>query len=379
MVIKNLKIVQLNKIIENGYISFSNGKIVEIGEGEPKENAVDGKGLIALPGFIDLHIHGSLGYDFMDATPEQIHEIGEVLYTEGVTTFLATTLTSDQESLKKAVANAYEAKKTTPNLLGTHLEGPYICVKFKGAQNEAFIRNPSVKELDELIEASHGNIRYISLAPENEGAVDFIKYAVTQNVVCSLGHSDATFDQAMNAIAAGATNFTHTHNAMSGYHHRKPGLLAAAMYAPNTYAEVICDTIHVCPNTIKTFYKIAGPDKFMIITDALQAKHSTVDTFQLFGLDCVRKNGAAYLTESEGGNLAGSLLNFDRGIRNVREITNCSLIDVMKISSYNQAKSLKLNDRGELVAGKLADFVLMDENLNLKQVYKLGEKVFEND
>ena len=374
MILKNLKIIQLDRIIENGFIDFEDGIIKEVKEGEPNNPAVDCHGLIAFPGFIDCHIHGSLGYDFMDATPEQIHEIGEVLYKEGVTTFLATTLTSDQESLKKAVNNAYEAKKNTPNLLGTHLEGPYISIKYKGAQNEAFIRNPSTKELDELIEASNGNIRYISLAPENEGAIEFIKYAVSKNVVCSLGHSDATFEQAMLAFEAGATNVTHTHNAMSGYHHRKPGLLAAAMFAKNIYTEVICDTIHVCPDTIKTYYNIVGSDKFMIITDALQAKHSTVDTFKLFGLDCIRQNGAAYLVN--GGNLAGSLLNFDQGVRNVKAITNCSLIDVMKISSYNQAQSLGLKDRGELANGKLADIVLMDENLNLKEVYKLGKKVY---
>ena len=381
MIIKNLKIVLKDKVIENGYLKIDGKTIKGIFEGEYKgeESAVDGGGRIAMPGFIDIHIHGSNNIDFMDATKDDYKVIAKGLYSEGVTTFLATTLTSDNNSLAKVCKAVKEAKNDVPSLGGIHFEGPYISAKHKGAQNEAFIRNPDIDELKELQELSGNNVRYIALAPEKDGALDFISEARKIGVVCSAGHTDATFDDVEHAIGAGLTNTTHTHNAMSGHHHRNPGVVTAAMYFNELFTEVICDGIHVCPNTIKTFYKIAGPDKFMIITDALQAKHSTVDTFQLFGLDCVRKNGAAYLTESEGGNLAGSLLNFDRGIRNVREITNCSLIDVMKISSYNQAKSLKLNDRGELVAGKLADFVLMDESLNLKQVYKLGEKVFEND
>lgn len=376
MVIKNLRIVTLNGVIENGYIEFNNEKILKIGTNYEKE-AIDGNNQIALPGFIDVHIHGSLGYDFMDANKEQIKQIGDVLYQEGVTSFLATTLTSDLESLKKAVKNHYEAKEITPSLLGTHLEGPYINAKYKGAQNEKYIRNPSIDELNELIKESHNNIRYITLAPENDNAIEFIKYATKCGITCSLGHSDATFDEAINAIDNGATNITHTHNAMSGYHHRKPGLLAAAMFKDNIYTEVICDLIHVCENTLKTYYKIASSDKFMIITDALQAKHSTVDHFQLFGLDCVNQNGAAYLVN--GGNLAGSLLNFDQGIRNVYKTCQCSLVDIMKISSYNQAKSLHLNDRGLLKENYLPDFVLLDDNLNIKKVYKLGKLVYEND
>ena len=160
---------------------------------------------------------------------------------------------------------------------------------------------------------------------------------------------------------------------MSGHHHRNPGVVTAAMYFDSLFTECICDGIHVCPNALKTFYKIVGPDRFIIVTDALLGKHSSIDTFKLFGLDCVKRDGAAYLTT---GPLAGSLLNMDQAIRNVKEYTNASLIDLAKISSTNAARSIKLNDRGELKKGKLADIVLLNNDLHVKSVYKEGVKVF---
>ena len=375
MVINNIKIVTLKKVIENGFIEIKNKKIVKVGIGHYQGNdneVINGKGKIAMPGFIDLHIHGSCGIDFMDADVEGIKTIANALYTEGTTTFLATTLTSDHESLKKVCKVVKEAKEVVPSLGGIHFEGPYINAKYKGAQNEAFIRNPDVKELKELIKLSGNNVRYISLAPEKEGAIEFIKYAVKNNVTVSAGHTDASFADVEKAIKVGLTNTTHTHNAMSPHHHRNPGVVSAAMYFDELFTECICDGIHVSENAIKTFYKIVGPDRFIIVTDALLGKHSTIDNFKLFGLDCIKKDGAAYLTS---GPLAGSLLNMDQGIRNIQKYTGASLIDLAKISSTNAARSLHLDDRGVLAKGKLADIVLLDSKLHVKDVYKEGVKV----
>ena len=210
------------------------------------------------------------------------------------------------------------------------------------------------------------------MAPEKTNALPFIQNAVAHNITVSAGHTDATFTDIEKAIQVGLTNTTHTHNAMSGHHHRNPGVVTAAMYFDNLFTECICDGIHVCENTIKTFYKIVGPDRFIIVTDALLGKHSDIDTFKLFGLDCVKKDGAAYLTS---GPLAGSLLNMDQGVRNMKKFTNASLIDLAKISSTNAARCLHFTDRGELAEGKLADIVLLSEALQIKDVYKLGEKV----
>lgn len=374
MVINNIKIVALNKIIENGYIEINGKKIKKVGKGNYAGNdseIIDGKGKIAFPGFIDMHIHGSCGIDFMDADENQIKTIADTLYKEGTTTFLATTLTSDYKSLKRVCKTVAKAKKHVPSLGGIHFEGPYINAKYKGAQNEKYIRIPNIDEFNELVKISKNNVRYISMAPELEGAMEFIKNAKMQNVTVSAGHTDASFDDIKDAIDCGLTNTTHTHNAMSGHHHRKPGVVTAAMYFDSLFTEVICDGIHVCPNTLKTFYKIVGPDRFVIVTDALLAKHSDFENFKLFGLDCVKKDGAAYLTS---GPLAGSLLTMDQAIRNVKEYTNASLIDLAKISSTNAAKSLNMHDRGVLAKGKLADIVLMSNSLEVIDVYKLGRK-----
>ena len=374
MVINNIKIVTDKKVIENGYIQINNGKISKVCKGTytGNDNVVDGFGKIAMPGFVDLHIHGSCGIDFMDATSDEIVTIANKLYSEGTTTFLATTLTSDHESLKRVCNEVKKAMEVAPSVGGIHFEGPYINAKYKGAQNEAFIRKPNIEELEELVELSANNVRYITLAPEVEGSFEFIKKAKELGVSVSAGHSDASFKDIEKAIKCGLTNTTHTHNAMSGHHHRNPGIVTAAFYFDELFTECICDGIHVCDNTVKTLYKIVGPERFVIVTDALLVKHSTKETFKIFGLDGIVKNGAAYLTS---GPLAGSILTMDQGLRNMKAWTNASLVDLAKISSTNAARSINLLDRGVLAKGKLADIVLLDENLNVKDVYKLGEKV----
>ena len=374
MIIKNAKIVLKDEVIENGFIEFSKGKIVQVCKGRyfKKDNAIDAKGNIVMPGFIDVHVHGSAGIDFMDATVDDFKKISDSLYNEGVTTYLATTLTSDNASLTKVCENVAKASEENPSLYGIHLEGPYISVKYKGAQNEKYIRKPDVEELKQLIKSSNGLVRYISLAPEYENACKFIKEAVKLGVVCSCGHSDATFFNVEEAMKAGLTNLTHTHNAMSPYHHRNPGVMNAAFYFDELNCELICDRIHVCDDTLKTFVKAVGSDRVIMITDALKIKNSNIKEFQLFGLDCEAKNGAAYL---KTGPLAGSLLTMDKGIRNMKEVCGLSLCELAKISSFNAAKSLHLNDRGEIAVGKLADLVILDEELNVSEVYKLGERV----
>ena len=376
MVIKNVKVVTLEKIIENGYIEFENGIITSVNEGDyvnDDSNVIDGNGLIAMPGFVDIHTHGSCGIDFMDAKEEDYKIIADAFYKEGITSFLATTLTSDIKSMKRVCKTVCNVIDSVESLSGIHLEGPYINKIYKGAQNADFIRDPNVEELKDLIATSNGNVRLITMAPEMPNAMEFIEEAVKNNVTISAGHSNATFAEIEEAMKHGLTNITHTHNAMSKYDHKNPGIVNAAIYFDNLYTECICDGIHVHPNTLKTFYKVAGADRFIMVTDALLAKHSNVEKFQLFNLDCTYRNGAFYLVEA--GNLAGSALNMDQGLRNVRNYCGASLVELAKISSYNAAKSLHLNDRGALKEGMLADIVLLDNELNLKEVYKLGKLV----
>ena len=374
MVIINAKIVLVDRIIDNGFVVVKDGLIKDIQEGKytGNEEVFDAEGKILMPGFIDVHVHGSCGIDFMDADVEDYKIISKSMYEEGVTTFLATTLTSGIDAMLKVARTVKEARKTIPNLGGIHFEGPYINANHKGAQNEAYIRDPSIEELKECIKESGNNIRYITMAPEKNGAMEFIKFASENGVTVSAGHTDATFEDVEKGIKYGLTNTTHTHNAMSGHHHRKPGVVTAAMCFDELFTEVICDGIHVCPNTVKTFYKIVGSDRFVIITDALKIKHSDINEFELFELPCIRQNGAAYL---KTGPLAGSLLTMDQGVRNVRDWTGASLVELAKISSRNAAKSLHLNDRGEIKEGYRADLVLLDKDLFVKNVFQLGKKV----
>lgn len=374
MIVNNARIVLKDSVIENGCVEINDGVFKRISTFPLiGGDMIDASGAIMMPGFIDIHMHGSANIDFMDASADDYAAVSESLYKEGVTTYLATTLTSDTESLEKVAAAVKEAKANNPSLGGIHLEGPYISAKHKGAQNEAFIRDPDINELRRLQDISGGNIRYISLAPEKEGALEFISEARKLGVVCSAGHTDSTFEDIRKAIDAGLTNTTHTHNAMSGHHHRNPGVVTAAMYFDELNCELICDGIHVCPDTVRTFYKIVGEDRFIMITDALKIKNSDVNEFQLFGLDCIRRDGAAYLTS---GPLAGSLLTMDQGLRNLKEWMDLSLPALAKASSGNAARALGFDDRGEIAEGKLADFVLLKpDTLAVKRVYKEGKRV----
>ena len=376
MIIKNVKIVTLNEVITNGYIEVKNGVITNVSSGQycGNDEVFDGLGKVAMPGFIDIHTHGSCGIDFMDAVEADYKQIEEAFYEEGITSFLATTLTSDLDSMKMVCQTVNNVKDDIPSLVGVHLEGPYINKIYKGAQNEAFIREPNIDELKELIEVSNNNIRLITMAPEVNGSLEFIKYATSNNITISAGHSNAIFKDVEEAIKYGLTNITHTHNAMSKHDHKNPGIVTAAFYFDQLYTECICDAIHVHPDTLKTFYKIVGPDRFMIVTDALLAKHSSVDKFKLFNLDCTYRNGAFYLVEA--GNLAGSALYMNQGLKNVRKYCGATLVELAKVSSYNQAKSLHLQDRGTLEVGKNADIVLLDEELNVMNVFKLGKEVY---
>ncbi len=376
MILTNLTIVTPNRIIPRGFVRIENGTIVQIGEGEYRgdEETTDRADLIAFPGFIDIHIHGSVGIDFMDAKAEDYPKIAKSLYEEGVTTFLATTLTSDFESLANVCRTVKEVKEegNVPSLAGIHFEGPYISMKYKGAQNPEFIRDPDIAEFDKLQEISGNNVKYIAMAPEKEGSMEFISHVTSNGVVVAAGHTDATFEDVEEAIKHGLTNTTHTHNAMSPHHHRRPGVVTAAMYFDELYTEVICDTVHVCPNTLKAFYHIVGPDRFVAITDALKVKHTDLKEFQLFGLDCVRKPDAAYLVS---GPLAGSTLSMDQALRNLALITGADAVALSKMLATNAAKALHLNDVGSLEEGKKADIVLLDADYNVVEVYKLGEKV----
>ena len=231
----------------------------------------------------------------------------------------------------------------------------------------------NIEDLEKLIKISHKNIRYITLAPEKPNSAEFIEFATKNNICVSVGHSEASFKDVEEAIKHGLRCTTHTHNAMSPHHHRNPGVVTAAFYFDQLFTEMILDGIHVNRDVVKTTYKIVGPNRFMIVTDSLSGKHTTEDRFMLGGLDVVKKDGAAYLTT---GPLAGSLLTMDKAVQNLNDFADIDLIGLAKASSTNQARALKLKDRGLIARGKKADLVILNkDNLDLLAVYKEGKKV----
>lgn len=378
MIINNLKIVTPTKIIERGYLKINNGFIVDIVEGEYKGNdiVIDGLSKIALPGFIDVHTHGINGIDFMDASINIIREVNSVLYKEGVTSYLLTTVTGSFVDLDKACLNVKEAIKNNDTLLGIHLEGPFISSLYKGAQNEEYICPPNIDMFDKLNKDSGFNIKYITLAPELNGASDFInKYS--KDLVISAGHTGASFNDIENATKLGLTNITHMYNAMNKGTHKKPGVEAAAYYFNDIYTEIICDGVHVHEDMIKTLFKIKDHNHIILITDSLKAKGVESKCFSLNGVDCEQKNDAIYIKGSD--KLAGSILTMEKAIKNVNKyVKGISLIDIAKISSTNAATCLHLKDRGEISKNKVADIVLLDDDLTVSKVYKSGIEVYRN-
>lgn len=367
MVITNIKIVLLDKIINNGYVIIENGIISGIKEGKYPGNAevFDGKSGILMPGFVDIHIHGSANIDFMNArTVDNYKIIEKSLLKEGVTTFLATTLTSDQKSLVEVAKTINIVKDEIPCLAGIHLEGPYISKQYKGAQNEKYIRNPDINELKELIDDSNSSIRVITMAPELENSEEFIKFAIKENITVSCGHSNADENVVKKFYESGLKNITHTSNGMN----KNAGIVECAKKL-ELNCEFIADGKHVPKEVLTDYYKIIGPDRFMLVTDALRVKNSNVKEFELGGLPVEVKDDACYL---KNGKLAGSILTMNTAIKNMKEWCGCSLNELAKISSKNPANSIGLYDIGEIKVGNKADLVLLDEEFNIKSVIKDG-------
>ena len=375
MVITNAKIVGPEDVIENGYVLFKKDKIIEVKSGEyhGNEEVYDAKGNILMPGFVDVHIHGCSGVDFMDATVEDYVKIGKALLNEGVTSFLATTLSSDHESILRVCKTVKKAMKLVPNLAGIHLEGPYINPKYKGAQNEKYIRLPNRRELKQYIRASGNNISKITIAPELPGA-DILSISTMHSAIkmVSIGHSAADYNEIKRAENFGCSGVTHLTNGMNKDESVLKGIIQAIKEAPIMSAEIICDGIHIKPEQINEIYKELTSEKLMIVTDALKAKHTDMDEFELFGHPCHVKDGAAYL---ENGKLAGSLLTFDQAVRNVKKWTNASLIDLSYMASINPSMCLKNGYIGSIYRKCVPDFVVLDKDLNIIDVFSKGNLV----
>ncbi|MBO1005430.1 N-acetylglucosamine-6-phosphate deacetylase [Pseudogracilibacillus auburnensis] len=382
MIIQFATIYTENDVLEDGHLFIKDGKIatiskdpIQVDESEEIQ-LIDGKGLSVIPGFIDSHIHGAQGADMMDATENALDTIASALPKEGTTSFLATTITQSTENIEKALHNVaiYENKHAAAELIGVHLEGPFINKEKKGAQPERFIMNADLDLFQRWQNIAAGKIKTVTVAPECDDD-GLISYLAENGYNVSAGHSSANFAQIKEAAEKGVHQLTHLCNAMTGLHHRDIGAVGAAFIIPSLLAEVIADEIHLSPEMLQLVYKNIGSERLILITDSMRAKALGEGNFELGGQKVEVKNNKATLQE---GTLAGSILKMDDAVQNMLKIEGVSIRDIIQMASVNPAKQIHLFDqKGSIKEGKDADILLVNDELNIKYTICRGMVAYE--
>lgn len=382
-VITNGKIYTEEQTIDKGFVHIKEGEILSVGSGRFQEEETDtsksiqyinAKGQHILPGFIDIHIHGGYGEDAMDASYDGLKHLAESLLSEGTTSFLATTMTQSTENINRALKNivTYKAHQDIVNaaeIAGVHLEGPFISEHKVGAQHPKYVQRPSADQIYAFQKVADGLIKIITFAPEVEGAQETLK-ALKDNIIFSIGHTVATFDEANEAVMRGAKHVTHLYNAATGFAHRDPGVFGAAWLNKNLKTEMIVDGVHSHPASIALAYQLKGNKNCYLITDAMRAKGMPEGEYDLGGQNVIVKDKEARL---ESGALAGSILRMNDGLRNLINFTGDSLERLWRVTSLNQAIALGIDDvKGSIEMGKDADIVILDDECNVKTTIKNG-------
>lgn len=367
-------IILEDEVLGNYYMEVENGKIKSFSKDEPEE--YEDLGEIIAPGLVDTHIHGYHGEDIMNAKKGALEIISKGLLETGVTSFLPTTLTDSTEKLNEACRVVGEEYKDVSGakVRGIFLEGPFFTEKYKGAQNEKYMSDPDIEKLKKWKDLSNDLVNKIAIAPEREGVADFIHKANEMGVAVALGHSDASYEDAIAAVDEGANIFVHTFNGMSGLHHRNPGMVGAAMNS-DAISELICDGYHVNPASANILMNAKGRDKIALITDCMSAGGMADGDYKLGEFDVIVKDGTARL--KEGGNLAGSILKLKDAVKNIVDWEIADVFEAIQMASLVPAKSVGIDDVcGKLKIGYDADFIVLDQSLDLKSTYLNGEKVF---
>ncbi len=367
--IENAHVITATDAWERGWLVVEGKKIQAMGAGDapPFENIerIDANGLTLMPGFIDVHVHGGMGHETMDASPDAIREMAQFYAQHGVTSYLPTTWTESRESIMRTLELVVElqgAQENGATILGLHLEGPYLDQAKRGAQLEAQVRRA---ERDEALEFLDMNIiRLISLAPEYEENAWLIDECRRRGITVSAAHTSATHDQMQTAIDRGISHATHTFNAMIGLHHREPGGVGAILTRPEVYCELIADNIHVHPTVMKILYACKGADRVVLITDAVRVAGLEDGEYRKDDNRVVIvKDGVVRLPR---GTLSGSTLTLNRSLYNFMQATGEPIEKVWKTSSLNAARSIHVSqDKGSLEVGKDADLILVDDQINV--------------
>lgn len=335
-------------------VKLDGGKIVSV-EPDTGRGDIDAGGNLLLPGLIDVHTHGCIGMDTMDADFEPMCRF----YAEhGTTSFLPTTMTMGYDALERVT----KAKTDFPGaeILGFHFEGPYISEKHKGAQNPAYIKKPSAAEFSRF-----KNVKMVTIAPESEGSAEFIR-AVTPECIVSIGHTDCTYETALEAIENGASCLTHTYNAMPPFHHRNPGPIGAA-FEKHIYAQIICDGFHISKPVVLATYKMFGADRMVLISDSIRSAGLPDGEYESGGLKVFLKNGAARLAD---GTIAGSSATLLDCVKKAVEF-GIPLDDAVRMASRTPAELLGVK-KGRIAPGYDADLLITDRELNIKTVITAG-------
>ena len=358
-------------------IEMNDGKITGVFPYGTKEADVDYGDKRIVPGFIDIHCHGAFGFDTNDANEEGLRAWTKGIVTEGTTALLATTITQSEEVLTIAVANVAKVMEEGyegAEILGIHFEGPYLDMVYKGAQPEQHIVKGTIEQFERYQKAAKGNIKYITMATETDDDFELTQYLADNGVVVSIGHSAATYEQAVFAWANGAKSMTHVYNGMTPFNHRKNGLVGASFRLRTMYGEVICDGNHSTTAALNNFFMSKGPDFSIMVSDALMAKGSPAGSKFIFGGNEIEiyEDGSAHLTKT--GGLAGSTLRLNEGLRILVEEAMVPFNYAINSCTINPAKCLGIDDRkGSIMVGKDADIVVLDTDYSVIQTYCKGD------
>lgn len=340
---------------------------------QPGDRQLDGRGACALPGFVDVHIHGSFGFDVMDASPASLTGLCDFLARGGVTSFLATTMTDSAQRIQSALTavEMFAARPHTP-LLGLHIEGPYLNPDYRGSQPAAHLREPQASEYMPWLD--NGLVKLITLAPEIAGGESLMRDALAHGATVAIGHSGASYEAAGRYFAGGASQVTHTFNGMPGIHHRQPGFFVAALENPDVTFQIITDGIHVHPAVIRMLARLVGIERVVAITDAMRAaglgdgEYAVVD-----GFVTVTKGEA----RTADGGLAGSTLTMEGALKNMMRFCGLSLEEALPMLTRVPARSIGLYpQKGSLAVGADADVILWDEERGVQATLIGGELVY---
>ena len=340
---------------------------------------LDAAGRYLAPGFIDMHVHGGGGAEFMDAEPEAIRTIAAFHAAHGTTTLCAAIIPAPVDRMRRAMAAVAEAAE--PGIAGLYLEGPFVSPAKKGAFNTRWLRPPSAGALRKLVEGYQDLVKVVTFAPERPGADQLLADILAIGAVPAVGHTAATYEQTMDAVAHGVCHFTHFGNAMSGLHHREPGVVGTALSSSHTTLEVIADGVHIHPAVIRLLVEFLAArgqlDRMCLITDAISATGMPDGIYQLGDQEIIARAGEVRLRD---GTLAGSVLTMERAVQNTAAFAGLSPAEAVRLATANPARTLGLASRkGELTLGADGDLVLLDDDLAVWATVRAGEVVFSRD